>query len=322
MKINLIHSEPTLSLIASTSLVLSTAFTANAQSGSEDIGAFGFLGQLNKGVTYENNVAVGPVACVPTAVANGLFYLQHYAAMQDKPDPFTVTPDDYGAVNDLAAVMGTSYKVYFNPDPPPRYVMSGGTTIVDSALGLMKYLSPKGQNPAPTVSVTGQYMPNPPQGWLGDGSGAKSFADNFAQTIPTATYLANALNANDGVEIGIQFGNFGGTSALDFNPTGGHEVTLYDIDLNPKTERGTIDFIDPFGDSAFTVEGNLTLTDGFLYVQFKDKRGDSVFGRIVDDMVESVGPAAQVPDGAVTFCLLGGCVTGLGALRRWRWKTR
>jgi hypothetical protein len=317
MKINLIHAGCSFSLIGFGSIILFSAPIASAQSGSEPIGTFSFLGQKNTEVTYENPLNVGPVACVPTAVANGLYYLEHNAAMEDKPDPFTADPGTYLAVNQLAQVMGTTHSVFNNPNPPPPRITSGGTTIVGSALGLMKYLSPQGQNPAPTISVTGQYSAAA-DSWLGDGFGEPSFANNFTKTTPTAGYLAAALNDNDGVEIGIQFGNFGGNSALNFNPTGGHEMTLYGIDFNPKTEKGTIDFLDPFGTSAYTAEGKLTLTDGFLYVQYDTEGGQTVFGRIVDDMVEKV----NVPDRASTSCLLAGSLMILGAVGRGRWRTR
>ena len=307
MKIKPIHPR-FLSKFLFTSLLFTVS--VKAQSGSEDIGAFDFLGQLNKAVTYENNLDVGPVACVPTAVANGLYYLQHYAAMQGQPDPFTVSPGDYTAVNQLAQAMGTSYMVFINPNPPPPKVNSGGTDIAPSALGLMTYLSAKGQNPAPTVSVKGQYSPDCPLSWIGTGFGEKGFTQNFSKTTPTAAYIAAALNANDAVEIGVQFGNFGGNSALQFNPNGGHEMTVYDIDFNAKTEKGTIDFIDPFGTSAYTAQGALTLNDGTLYLQYTTQNGDKVFGRILDDVVESV------PDHALTCYMLGGSLLVLGAYCR------
>jgi hypothetical protein len=306
-----------LRLGAAALMVLSSASSSSAQSGSESIGTFSFLGQNNTEVMYENTANVRPFACVPTAVANGLYYLEHNAAMEGQPDPFTVSPGNYTAVNVLAQAMNTTSTYYYNPNPPHQLLPTGGTTIAGAGLGLINYLSPGGKNPAPRVSVTGQYSPDTPGSWIGPGSGVEAFTENFAKTTPTAAYLAEALNENDGVEIGIQFGNFGGNSALTFNPTGGHEVTLYDIDFNAATERGSIEFIDPFGTSAYTVDGTLTLTDGFLYVKYQTQKGQTVFGRILDDMVESV----NAPDGGMTSCLLGGGLAGLGALRRWRWKS-
>jgi hypothetical protein len=325
MKINQSRVSCASALIGSTVLPLMIVPFCRAQSAEENIGTFSFLGQLNKAVTYENNVAVGPVACVPTAVANGLYFLQHNAAMEGQPDPFKEDAGTYDAVNTLAALMGTSYRVFINPDPPPRYSMSGGTPIVSSALGLMKYMSATGQNPAPTISVTGQYS-KAAEVWLGTGFGEPAFVDNFSKATPTAAYLANALNANSAVEIGIQFGNYGGISAVDFNPTGGHEMTLYGIDFNPMTDKGTIDFLDPFAENAFTVQGKLSLSGGYLDVQYDSPDGKTIYGRIVDDMVEKINAngngngGGNVPDGGATSCLLAGTLLGVAGLRRCFWR--
>jgi len=320
MKINLTHSGSTLCLIGLTAALVLISSGARAQSGEENIGTFSFLGQLNPDVKYENNLNVGPVACVPTAVANGLYYLEHNAAMEGKADPFTMDVGTYDAVNTLAQLMGTSYRVFINPNPPPPRIESGGTAIVSSALGLMKYLGPKGQNPAPTISVSGQYS-SAADSWLGDGFGAPAFKDNFSKTTPTAAYLAAALNAQSAVEIGVQFGNYGGVSAIDFNPTGGHEMTLYGIDYNAMTGKGTIDFLDPFATDAFTVEGQITLDDGYLDIKYSPRKGQTIYGRIVDDMVEKInangnGNGRNVPDGAATAVLLTGSLALLAGWRR------
>jgi hypothetical protein len=323
MKINLSHSGSSLSLIGLTVAFLLNGSAAKAQSGEEPIGTFSFLGQLNPDVIYENNLKVGPVACVPTAVVNGLYYLEHNAAMEGKPDPFSMDVGTYTAVNTLAQLMGTSYRVFNNPNPPPPRIESGGTAIVSSALGLMKYLGPKGQNPAPTISVSGQYAAAA-DSWLGDGFGAPAFKDNFSKTTPTAAYLAAALNANDGVEIGVQFGNYGGVSAIDFNPTGGHEMTLYGIDFNAMTGKGTIDFLDPFATDAFTVQGKITLSDGYLDIQYSPRKGQTIYGRIVDDMVEKINAngngGGNVPDGAGTAVLLTSSFMLLVGLRFLAWR--
>jgi hypothetical protein len=206
--------------------------------------------------------------------------------------------------------MKTTSDVAFNPNPPPRYTGTGGTTIVGTATGLIDYLSPTGANPAPTVVVTGQLSPSTPLSWIGDGIATI----DFAQTSPTAAYLAQVLNANDGVEVGIQYGTFGGPSGITFNPTGGHEMTLQSIDFNAASGTGTIGFIDPDGTVAYALDGTVSLDDGFLYVTYKLDNGQTVFGRILDDTVESI----SIPDSAMTSSLLGMSLLGLCVFRRGR----
>jgi hypothetical protein len=293
-------------------LIFSIASATLAQTASESSGSMGMLYQNNTQVIFENPDRVRPVAFAPTAVANGLTYLENEAAAMSKPDPFTVSPDNYDAVNALAKAMNTTANTVFNPEPPPRYLISGGTTIAGMATGLENYLGEEGANPAPSVFITGQYSPNTPKSWLGNDIDTIGFAN----TTPTASYLAQALEADDALEIGVQFGNFGGNSALNFNPTGGHELTVWDIDFNPDTGTGTIGFIDPDDRADDDQTGKLTLSDGYLYISYQLYSGQTVFGRIMDDMVESVSTPFAAPDGGMTSCLLAGGLIVLGAMRR------
>ncbi|MGA2605179.1 MAG: hypothetical protein ABSG14_13205 [Verrucomicrobiia bacterium] len=296
--------------------ILVTASVARAQYGYEDPGLFGNLGQLNSQVTYVNDnlaaansvldpfqdysVAVGPNACVPTATADALTYLQAIYG------PLTYTPT-YTSVNNLASEMQTfnlntggpvtvNGKVY-------NYANKGGTYTINMLNGLQAYLGLGGDNPAPTISISGEIAPQTaggtPASWLNNGA-TLNLGMNIAQnTIPTAAYLANALNDNWAVELTFEWGNLNGSTWNSLG--GGHEVALDSIDLNGTT--GTIEFVDPAGTNggtnAVVKDATLTLgSDGYLYVtgqtyigdvdDFAPGDGQANAGRIDVAMIESV----------------------------------
>jgi len=288
--------------IGLTAVVLcSFASDVRAQSGSETLSDFGYLGQGNAAVN--GSQAVMNNSCVPTATANGLSYLENYFNFSlDLPSPFTTSPNNYAAVNSLQGLMGTT---------------ALGTTVNGLFNGLQSYLMPGGANPAPTVSISGQYSSTTPGGWF---SGGINGGLNVAQASPTASFLANALNANDGVEVGIQWGAYSGNTFTASG--GGHMLTLYSINLGV-SGSGTIGFIDPWGTgtgnnagtSATVVNATVQLVNGFLYVTYPidftgpdpaDTTGtdgttqlghNGETGRILVDAVE----AAAVPEATTTI---------------------
>jgi len=286
------------------------ASVAQAQSGSENQNLFGQLGQLNGGVTYvnpnySNSIAVGPNACVPTSVANGLVFLNNFyggSLFQN------YNPNGYTTVNNLAAAMGT-----FNMSNYQGVANVGGTwygtqgagfagvaTPPNEVTGLANYIGPTGANPAPSVFIVGgQYVSSIPG--ISNGNGIPAgLAPNFANTIPTAQYLANALNADQAVELTIQWGNY--NAALNtFTAAGGlHSITLTSI--ADVSGVGTATFWDPWGATAQYITANLlTSTDGYLYftnMTVTDPTagtGDDLpdggldpNGRIVTDLAEAV----------------------------------
>ena len=112
---------PRRAILAAALFVLSGASSLRAQvyDASEPSVDFGQLGQLNAGVTYVNpnttgtspspmypySTTVGPNACVPTSVANGLIFLNNYYGENffSSYNP----SGNYKTVNDLANDMGT-----------------------------------------------------------------------------------------------------------------------------------------------------------------------------------------------------------------------
>jgi hypothetical protein len=275
-------------LLGAVLLSLSIAPVARAQSGSEDINLFGTLGQLNAGVTFANALNIQPNACVPTATANGLAFLENYQLSISQSDPLSFSPT-YASVNNLATAMGTynnTYYQYYNATNKLVYTSKnvrnaatdaaatalgattvatrsniGGTPTTWMFNGLQSYLGAGGANPAPTVSISGRIGGATPAGWL---QGALNPGMSIAQnTIPTATYLANALNANLAVELTLEWGVFNGNTWVS---QGGHEVTLDAINLG-NNNTGTIQFLDPYATSAVLMNGTLNLNaDGYLYV--------------------------------------------------------
>jgi len=154
---------------------------------------------VNGGQTIQNN------SCVPTSTANGLAYLEAYQVnVLGQSDPFTVSPDNYTAVNSLQGAQG---------------VTASGTSAADALSGLNNYLA--SSNPAPNV-VTSQT------------------AD------PSAQSLANALNANSAIQLGILWGVVANDGT--FIPTdmgGGHFVSLTGESLTAGS--GTMTLLDPWG---------------------------------------------------------------------------
>lgn len=343
--------------VAAILCLLSMSPAAKADIDGSELDYLNYFGTLSQQVTGPNGINVmngqnvAPNACVPTATANGLTYLENYVEYTlNEHTPFTgYSPNSYQAVNDLATAMGTvnnTYYVYYNALDKVVYVSKnapndaaasakgavsfsvdaniGGTQINSMYNGLQNYLSAGGDNPAPRVEITGQQMSpaNLPNGFnarTGARPGTVVPVNNpdIQTTAPTASFLACALNHNDGVEIGIQWG--GGTGANFVPAGGGHEVTLDYIDLNTTTDQGTVKFIDPEGGVQTTAY--LELDNGVLYISDGEVAppdeqpgngigGGEYDGRIVTDMVESV------PDGASTWMMLGVCALGLAAWRR------
>jgi len=303
-------------------LLVCAASKTSAQTASENYANVDdWLCQGNPAVTGPQ--ALRNDACVPTSSANGLSYLEAYQLLISNPDPFTTSPDSYtDGVNPLITAMGT--------------VAGSGTTTSGQMNGLQSYLSPAGANPAPKVWLAGQVSPfevaapagSGLNGFYGGGINAGIAMHN---NNPTAQYLADKLDDNDGVELGIAWGS---VSDGRFRANGGHEVAVDSINMNGGT--GTIGILDPWGAGVGANAGTgnavqellsvstVTITGygSFLEVTYPltyvgpDDFGTTAFagngqvGVIMDDAIEGV------PDGGTTVLLLGSAMTALGALRR------
>jgi hypothetical protein len=290
--------------------LLSVAFPAKAAtySGSETLADFGTKLNQNSATYVDPTVGgenVGPNACVPTAVAQGLSYLYTQDA-----SAFTVSPNNTAAIDALASAMTTAQ----NPTTG-----NFGTTYPNRVTGTTSYLTTA--NPSSAYVVSGQY----------DASylNAATFGPTYRSAMGSATtaqFLANGLNSDWGVEFAIRWGTLAGT---DFTASGGgHFVTLQSISFNTATGTGEISFIDP-GDAAYVQDAALSVTSGGnLYVTYPapaddvdDDEGEGVGldgtaavapsgGVIINDLAEAL------PDGGLTAGLLGASVLGLLALRR------
>lgn len=281
--------------------VVGAAPGAFAQSGSElaTSSDFGNTGQGDATIVGQYGQGLANNACVPTADANGMMYLQNYWEATYGQSLFAAPPSSGTAVNSLISDMGTT---------------ANGTTINGEFSGLQNYLA---ANPAPNVRVTGQYSPSIPSGWLTSSPAipAGPYVQNVQNVTPTAQYLATALNANDGVEVGIQWGSLA-NNAFTTSGTGGHQLTLEQISWNSSTGTGTATFIDPWGSetsvapgaTAGELTGTLCSIDGNLVVSFNSlspngytaasESNDSAIGHgnhvesgvILEDTVEYVVP--------------------------------
>jgi hypothetical protein len=362
--------EQKLAVILCSAVLTVLAAKADVITGTEleNASYFGTLGQLNPKVMTKNKSLIGPNACVPTATIDGLIYLENYAVKAlNEPDPFATSPNSYPQLDKLAVAMGTfntttvtKYYKYLNKIgvtitllapataaqikalglvPASLTIVSvtkntGGTFVNNMYNGLQSYLSKKGANPAPRVILSGQQMASAVPKSFYSANGGK--VPNWVTSgKPTTSFLATALDDNDGVEMQIQWGTYKGTT---FTPGfGAHELTLDYISLNTATDKGEIGFLDPEGSAtkATALMTPLSLVNGYLY--FSDpaditdnELGDGPgaagdhFGRITSDIVEGLAPiAAQgppnprgVPDGASTLFILGAAIIGLAAFAR------
>ena len=213
-------------VIALVSLGIAAAARAQTYSGSET-GSFGTLLNQNNS-SYPNN------GCVPTAVAQGLSYLYNAS-----PNSFAVNPNNITAVNALGAAMGTSD--------------ASGTTYAGRVNGTGTYLTTAGD----MASVVGGQYSSSYDSALTIGTTAQ----NSMAANGVASFLANALTANDGVEFAILWGTLASGSYT--KGQGGHFVTLQSLAYNAGTGSGSLTFIDPGDAQAWN--GTLSLITGGAY---------------------------------------------------------
>jgi hypothetical protein len=289
-----------------------------AQSASENINWFGQLGQGNAAVmraAAPSQQDIRNNACVPTSVANGLTFLENYANfVLDEPSPFTTSPNTYTQVNNLILAMDTD---------------ANGTAYSDKYNGLQSYLSPAGANPAPRVNVFGQASPASKGGVPVVNAGI-----DLAGVNPTVNFLVAALDGNDAVELGLQWGTYNSDNV--FTSKGGHSVTLDSISYNATTNSGMLGIIDPWGSNAIVGNAaasagdysvNFTIKNGFIYLTLPLTVADGIpnqdvglgteagivlasgqTARVLNDVVESI------PDQGPTCLMLGASLLMLAAL--------
>lgn len=298
-----------------TASVFLAVSSAQAQSGSENASLFGTFGQGNSAIVDVSGQSVANMACVPTAIVNGLDYLQNYESSIGNTGPLTTAPG-YSDINELinSSFMDTT---------------ASGTGIGDAANGLASYIGATGPNPGPGMAIYGQYTT------LGTFAPASWYtgipAPAFANQTPSASFLADALNANDAVEFTVVWGSRSANGTYLVNG-GGHELTLQSINL----ANNSISFFDPWGNSQITATAtnagtsavlytaNLSVQSGFLTVTYptngpaatmepdpneegSNDPGDAngQIGYIVADMVETVPEPAplSVAGTAIVTCL-------------------
>jgi len=104
-----------------TGLLSCSAYSIYAQSASEN---YGLIANYGGQLLAQGNAAVNGSqalmnnSCAPTAVANGLSYLQAYGYSTDN-NPFSTSPNSYATVNSLQTSMGTD----------PVYATSGAGAL-------------------------------------------------------------------------------------------------------------------------------------------------------------------------------------------------
>jgi hypothetical protein len=285
-----------------TALLICAAFHLNAQniSASESYGSIA-LGQGNSDITgtqlFLNN------ACVPTATANGLAYMEAYQESLGNPSPFSSTPNSYTAVNALASDMSTS---------------TTGTTALNAINGLNTYLSANAN-----ASVVATQITDPTASQLG----AELTANDAVQlgitwgSISGSTFTAAGgghFVSITGISIDLTGGSGTGTmTILDpwGLPNGSANAGISASSLSVKISTVTLTGIGPVLDVTYNSAG----------ITYPNQPEDTT----ADNSTASFGNL-QFPEGYIaldefetvpeptTLALLGAGALALLAKRRWQ----
>jgi hypothetical protein len=235
-----------------------------------------------------NGLNIQPNACAPTAVLNGLIYLQNYWVGLGNANPFDITQNAIGNVDTLATDMGTANNNYI--------VVSNQTTKVVSSV--LKNTGPYPANGTvlttaggtkytvlrTAYNVGGTSGPNIQTGlgtYLNAVDTTAPFVSYGQNVDPTAAFLAKVLTDHDAIELGIIWAtnNLAGTK---LSPSGGgHFVTLQMISMTTAT-KGSAVLIDPWG--ASTALGGPGATASKITVQVGVQNGVlAITGKFGDD---------------------------------------
>jgi len=322
---------------------------------------FGNWGQGNAGITVANALNIQPNACAPTAVLNGLIFLENYQLSLGNTDPFNANQNVVGNINTLARLMQTdnnNYANFVNVDgsgdeytvqnpAAGAYVAGrnyrlningtivtatytrtsynvGGTSEANLDSGLRRYLVPVNPNPLPFVYA-------------------------YQSDDPSAGALGAVLKANDAVELGISWGQYN-VNGQFVSTGGGHIVTLQSLEMFNGT-KGIATLVDPWGTttpaggpaaaandvsvSVTTVNGGLVINgifggDADLVGPLYGGPGTSLTAFVSFEEVESVNdknglPASLVFTPEPSTYLAGALVLipfGVSCLRQWRGARR
>jgi len=250
-----------------------------------------------------------PVACAPTATINSFEFLQNKYGITG-----LVGGNPYDAINSLAsATYMNTQDAEPNEDPPPDW-LGGGTSASSMVYGKEEYLLDKfhPQNNITGIQTVGQSV------FFSQAAGSLNQGGGITQTDPTASFIADQLEAGEDIEAWESWSDDEG------NSTGGaHIITITGIDFDPDENSGTLSFIDPYGgnganDAVDITSNTLTLEDGQLVVGYTgggagddgdpDNNGNTGYARI--DMVLAESP---IPEPA-TLGLLA--ISAVGLLTR------
>ncbi|WP_295426668.1 PEP-CTERM sorting domain-containing protein [uncultured Thiodictyon sp.] len=242
------------------------------------------FGTLNQ----KDVVLIGDSACAPTSVVNSFVYLeQRYPAIFGRSLVPEITVDDQYDTAELRAVALTL--------AGPNYMATteqSGTQDGYMAYGKEKYMEEK----IPDKTL---YRAVAEGAW--DGPSGMQPDWYQARTVPTIEFLYEALSGAFDVEVGVTWTTPG--------ETGGHWITAYGLLFDTLTEKGTLDFIDPW--LAVRITGDLILSGGKLQLTYTGGAAeDETLTSTIDIIV------AETPEPAVVFLFGAGGLTLLFIRRR------
>lgn len=194
----------------------------------QDVSSFGWLDQYSLNTLQYN--FVGPEACVPTSSVNVMTYLQNIA------------PSYFGT-----GLTGSTYADWIDVDTTlisPAYMNTSPTSAATAynrlhfglsqyIVGLQGFTGVQFSGMIPSFVWDNPSVAPPPE----------SRPSTIADSLPTWSFLLEALNSNSGTVLGLSYTNL----------NGGHAVSLGGFDWTDSNDNGRIDlaenamlyFVDP-----------------------------------------------------------------------------
>lgn len=199
----------------------------------------------NFGYNDQNNAAInnGPVACAPTATVNSFEYLQ--STYPNIPGIANLVGNPITTINTLEGAR------YMNLNP------ASGVSAQNLVAGKEQWISDQGLSGQ--LTVEGQAS----DALTADNAGT---LPGMSNTIPTAAFLYNQLNAGQDVELGFLWWNPALNSGRG-GYAGGHVITATGITYDQTTGTAvSINFIDPWGHINLT--GAVTQHNGYMELSY------------------------------------------------------